>query len=71
VGRRVPRPSAKMKRLTLDIPEALHRVIKIAAAQEGVTMAEKLRSLLAEYYGVRLEPDQKTERASTNARAPL
>lgn len=68
MGRRVPGPSAKMKRLTLDIPEELHRVIKIAAAQEGVTMAEKLRSLLAKHYGV--EPD-KTERARTNADAPL
>ena len=56
VGHRAPKP-VKMKRLTLDIPEPLHRVIKIAAAQEGVTMAEKLRALLAKYYGVKLESD--------------
>lgn len=42
----------KMKRLTLDLPEELHRVIKINAAQEGMTMAEKLRALLNNYYGL-------------------
>ncbi|MGH8720283.1 MAG: hypothetical protein ACREV0_15290 [Burkholderiales bacterium] len=42
----------KMKRLTLDLPEELHRVIKINAAQEGMTMAEKLRALLTDYYGL-------------------
>lgn len=44
--------SGKMKRLTLDIPEALHREIKKNAAHEGVTMAEKLRALLLEHYGL-------------------
>ncbi|MGH8727355.1 MAG: hypothetical protein ACREV9_04175 [Burkholderiales bacterium] len=43
----------KMKRLTLDLPEELHRVIKINAAQEGMTMAEKLRALLTDYYGLK------------------
>jgi plasmid stability protein len=47
----------RIKRLTLDLPEPLHRAIKVSAAQEGVTMAEKLRALLANAYGVRLEPD--------------
>ena len=36
-----------MKRLTLDLPEVLHRVIKKNAAEEGVTMAQKLRAILA------------------------
>jgi hypothetical protein len=45
----------KMKRLTLDLPEELHRVIKINAAKEGMTMAEKLRALLSKYYGLDLE----------------
>ena len=44
--------AAKMKRLTLDLPEELHRVIKINAAKEGMTMAEKLRALLSKYYGL-------------------
>jgi predicted DNA binding CopG/RHH family protein len=42
--------SVRMKRLTLDIPEELHRAIKRNAADEGVTMAEKLRGVLMEYY---------------------
>jgi predicted DNA binding CopG/RHH family protein len=43
---------AKIKRLTLDLSEELHRAIKINAAAEGVTMAEKLRALLMEHYGL-------------------
>jgi hypothetical protein len=46
------RPSLRMKRLTLDLPEVLHRVIKKNAAEEGVTMAEKLRAILAKHYRV-------------------
>ena len=42
MGRRTPKPPVKMKRLTLDIPEPLHRVIKIAAAQEGVGLGVDL-----------------------------
>lgn len=42
----------KMKRLTLDIPEALHREIKKNAAHEGITMVEKLRALLMQHYGL-------------------
>lgn len=41
----------KMKRLTLDIPEGLHRAVKRKALDEGMTMAELLRSLLEEHYG--------------------
>lgn len=44
--------SGRMKRLTLDIPEVLHREIKKNAAHEGVTMAEKLRALLLDHYGL-------------------
>ena len=42
----------RTKRLTLDLPEALHRSIKVSAAQDGVTMAEKLRALLLKHYGL-------------------
>jgi hypothetical protein len=38
-----------MKRLTLDLPESLHRAIKKNAVEGGVTMAEKLRALLTEH----------------------
>ena len=43
--------SEKMKRLTLDIPERLHRAIKMKAAEEGVTIAQQLRNLFEKQYG--------------------
>ena len=43
-------PRTRMKRLTLDLDEPLHRAIKTNAAEEGVTMAEKLRALLEASY---------------------
>ena len=47
------RTEQKMKRLTLDLPEGLHRAIKRRAVEEGVTMVEMLRTLLEEQYGAR------------------
>ena len=41
----------KIKRLTLDIPEVLHRKVKLKAVQEGTTIADMLRVLLEEQYG--------------------
>ena len=41
----------KIKRLTLDIPESLHKAIKLKATTEGVTMVDLLRELLEEHYG--------------------
>ena len=43
-------PPVRTKRLTLDLPEPLHRAIKKNAAEEGVTMAQKLRALLREHF---------------------
>jgi hypothetical protein len=40
----------KMKRLTLDIPEDLHRSIKLNAVTQGVSMVDLLRTLLEENY---------------------
>ena len=40
----------KIKRLTLDIPEELHRAIKRTAVEEGVTMADLLRTLLEQHF---------------------
>jgi len=37
-----------MKRLTLDIPEKLHKKLKIQAAKEGRTMADIIREILEE-----------------------
>ena len=53
VTHRQSEKSERIKRLTLDLPEPLHRAIKIAAAQEGVTMAEKLRALLMTHYSIK------------------
>ena len=40
----------KIKRLTLDIPEGLHRAIKRKAVEDGVTMADLLRTLLEQHF---------------------
>lgn len=45
--------SVKMKRLTLDIPETLHRSIKLQAVTQSVSMVDLLRTLLEEKYGNR------------------
>lgn len=46
-----PKPAKpKMKRLTLDIDESLHRAIKLKATELGVPMADMLRELLEEHY---------------------
>jgi predicted DNA binding CopG/RHH family protein len=51
-GREQPAPAGqKIKRLTLDIPEDLHRAIKHRAVDEGVTIADMLRKLLEDRYG--------------------
>lgn len=55
VPHRESKKPVRIKRLTLDLPEPLHRAIKISAAQEGVTMAEKLRALLMKHYGVKAD----------------
>jgi len=39
-----------MKRLTFDVPESLHRRIKVTCAQKGVKMADDLRALLERMY---------------------
>jgi hypothetical protein len=42
--------TVSMKRLTLDIPDALHRQIKTNCAQRGTKMAEEIRALLEKHY---------------------
>lgn len=41
----------KMKRLTIDIPESLHRTIKSQCAMRGTKIADEVRDLLTEKYG--------------------
>jgi hypothetical protein len=38
--------SEQTKRLTIDLPESLHRRVKIGCAQRGEKMADVIRALL-------------------------
>jgi hypothetical protein len=40
-----------MKRLTIDIPESLHRQIKSQCAMRGTKIADEVRELLLQKYG--------------------
>ena len=40
-----------MKRLTIDIPESLHRAIKMQCASRGTKIADEVRELLIQKYG--------------------
>ena len=44
-------PEERLKRLTIDIPEVLHRALKLEAVGQGTTMANLVRALLAERIG--------------------
>ncbi|MFK7161833.1 plasmid partition protein ParG [Marinospirillum sp. MEB164] len=41
----------KMKRLTIDVPEDLHRQIKAECAMRGSKIADEVRELLLQKYG--------------------
>lgn len=41
----------KMKRLTIDVPESLHRAIKTQCAMRGSKIADEVRELLLQKYG--------------------
>lgn len=40
-----------MKRLTIDIPESLHRTIKSQCAMRGTKIVDEVRELLLKKYG--------------------
>ena len=40
----------RMKRLTIDVPESLHRRLKISCATRGSKMADEIRALLEQHY---------------------
>lgn len=44
---------SRLKRLTLDVPEDLHRAIKFNALEKDMSMVEMLRTLLVDSYGFR------------------
>lgn len=39
-----------MKRLTIDVPESLHRAIKVQCAMRGTKIADEVRELLLQKY---------------------
>jgi len=39
-----------MKRLTIDVPLALHRRLKTSCAQRGSKMADEIRALLEQHF---------------------
>ena len=41
----------KMKWLTIDIPESLHRTVKSQCAMQGKKIADEIRELLLQKYG--------------------
>ncbi|WP_332060733.1 MULTISPECIES: hypothetical protein [unclassified Bartonella] len=41
----------RMKRLTIDVPESLHRLIKTSCASRGTKIADEVRELLLQKYG--------------------
>jgi hypothetical protein len=43
-------PAPKMKRLTIDIPDMLHRRVKSRCSQDGLRMAEVIRDLLEQRF---------------------
>lgn len=47
VGAEKPKPAPQaMKRLTIDIPDSLHRRVKSRCGQDGLRMADVIRELL-------------------------
>ena len=48
VGEGMPEP---MKRLTIDVPESLHREINAQCAMRGAKIADEVRELLLQKYG--------------------
>jgi hypothetical protein len=43
-------PAERMKRLTIDVTESLHRRIKVGCAQKGEDMADELRRILEQHF---------------------
>lgn len=41
----------RMKRFTIDVPESLHRQIKLQCAAQGKQMADAIRELLRAKFG--------------------
>ena len=49
--RKNPDEPEAMKRLTIDVPASLHRMIKSSCAMRGTKIADEVRELLLQKYG--------------------
>lgn len=45
-------PKEEMKRLTIDVPDSLHRAIKTQCAMRGTKIADEVRELLMQKYNI-------------------
>lgn len=45
-------PKEDMKRLTIDVPESLHRAIKAQCAMRGTKIADEVREMLIQKYEI-------------------
>jgi len=50
-NRAIVETTEKMKRLTIDISDSLHRTIKSECAMRGTKIADEVRELLLQKYG--------------------
>jgi hypothetical protein len=48
---RESKQSDGMKRLTIDIPESLHKAVKAQCAMRGTKIADEVRELLSKKFG--------------------
>jgi hypothetical protein len=55
------RPTEPAKRLTIDIPESLHRRVKTACAMENLVMADVVREMLEHRFPPIKPPAAETE----------
>jgi hypothetical protein len=55
------RPTEPAKRLTIDIPESLHRRVKTACAMENLVMADVVREMLEQRFPPTKPPVADTE----------
>lgn len=51
IGTKPTNEPEPMKRLTIDVPENLHRSIKAQCAMRGTKIADEVRELLLQKYG--------------------
>lgn len=51
-SRSLPQVKEPTKRLTMDVPESLHRAVKTKCSSTGITIADKVRELLEEWVNV-------------------